>query len=673
MNQFTKGVVIASTLVAAFVELYLASGLSRPPFISIAIAGFVAAAIAGVWWPGHVSAVILVAPYLAPAAQLTWTGFESYSLEILWALPLLGLILSGRDAWRWHLPARWRWPLVSWALIVAVSWPIVFLRELDFTPSILSLTGASNTSIGISPWESGLAVTYWTLVHNIGLLWFDRLFGWYSAGGLGRFRSSVVWPLGAALAIACLLGVYQAFVDITFLNPHLWPHMGRASGTLGDANTFGVIAALWAPVAVLLARAVPQPWPVVAVIGGMALAAIGVSTSGSRTALGAMSLGLAAVAYESYRRWRATEGQPRPTARRLAPILAGALFLGAIVLLVVRGSSITNVVDRGSLGFIPGIGDLGVRESAWQLWDRFGYGSAAVRMIQEHPWAGVGVGSVHTLMHDFALVASGKDLVPDNAQNWYRHLFAELGLLGSLPWIAWCAVFGATLFSRASDRCDRFTLGILRGSLAGFGIVSLVGMPGQSLPVALTFWTMAFWFVSVKDVAATVPAPTTPVHPWRTNVWIATLALVAVHAIVTSADARGDLRPRNRSIRFGWDYRYGIGNLERSPDGSPGRRWTDLTSLSVIPIKGRVLKFVGWIDHPDADERPVHVRVWADSKMVHEGDLKRSAAIFLDIPATPGQTHMVLQTEISRMWKPRDFGRDDPRELGLSVRDWAWE
>jgi len=149
--------------------------------------------------------------------------------------------------------------------------------------------------------------------------------------------------------------------------------------------------------------------------------------------------------------------------------------------------------------------------------------------------------------------------------------------------------------------------------------------------------------------------------------------LVIAHAGLTYADARGDLLPRNRSTRFGWDYRYGISNPERSADGAPGRRWTELRSLSVVPVKGKVLKFVGWIDHPDADERPVHVRVWADRTLVYDDDLKRSAAIFLDIPAPPGKTHMVVETEISRMWRPRDFGRDDPRTLGLSVRDWTWE
>ncbi len=665
MNQFTKSVVVVSTFAAALVELYLATPY-RPTVMWIAIAGFAIAAIFGTRAQGILAPSILFSIYLMPAAYLVLLDYEHFSLEIVWILPLMGLIMSGRGAWHWALPQSWRWPLVTWALVVAVSWPIVFLREVDFSPWILPLN-VSNTSSGISPWQAGLSLTYAVLVHNTGLLWIDALFRWFSRERSPWFTSRILWPQAAAAAVACLAGVYQALVDVTFVSGHLWPHMRRAAGTLADANTFGVIAALWAPALLVLAHGFPQPWPIVAGTGGVALAAMGVLASGSRTALIALTIGLAAVAFEGFMAWRKA-GALMPSAKRLAPLVIGVLVLAVIVQVVARGWSITSVVARGSLGYIPGVGDLGIRESAWLLWDRFGYGSAAVRMITEHPWVGVGVGSFHTLVHDFAKAVSGQDLVSDNAQNWYRHLLAELGLLGSLPWIAWCAIFAATLLSRSPGSGDRFALGILRGSLAGFGIISLLGMPGQSLPVVLTFWTLAFWFWSLKGSEA----PTA--RGMATSTWVATLALVAIHTVITYADARGDLLPRNRSTRFGWDYRYGIDNAEPSLDGSPGRRWTERRSLSVIPVRGKVLKFVGWIDHPDGDERPVHVRVWADSKIVYDGDLKRSAAIYLDIPATTDKTHMVVETEISRMWKPRDFGRIDSRERrGWSVRDWTWE
>ena len=45
----------------------------------------------------------------------------------------------------------------------------------------------------------------------------------------------------------------------------------------------------------------------------------------------------------------------------------------------------------------------------------------------------------------------------------------------------------------------------------------------------------------------------------------------------------------------------------------------------------------------------------------------------LDIPATPGKTHMLIETSIDRTWRPSDSGSRDTRDLGLSIRDWVWE
>ncbi|MDP2055333.1 MAG: O-antigen ligase family protein [Acidobacteriota bacterium] len=669
MNSFTKGVVIASTLVVAFAQLYLATRLTYLELMGLATAGFAVGLVTGRWRPGVVTTLLLSVVYVAPAIHVALGRFESASLEIAWALPLLGLILSGRDGWRWNVPSRFRWPLVAWALVIAVSWPIVFLRELDFRIWTLPMPGVANTSIGITPWEAAHGVAYWALLNLLGLLWFDRLFGWYANGGLAEFRARAIYPMATGAFVACLISFYQGAIDIQFLNPHQWPYMRRASGTLGDANILGAVAALWAPLLVLLARRLTPPWPAIGGIIGVSVAALGVAMSGSRSAVIGLVLGIGALAVEGLLAWRRSAGPSRrlPPARQLLPIVAGLAALVLVGWLAATGSAVTSVVSRGAVRYMPFFGEVSMGQAVFEIfWERFGYGTAAVQMIREHPVSGTGIGTFHTLVNDFSMLVNGKNLVPDNAQSWYRHMLAELGVLGSLPWIAWCAVFGWTLFSRPPPSADRFAVGVLRATLAAFGVISMMGMPGQSMPVALTFWTLAFWFVMEQGT------PEEP-RPWSPVVWGATFVLVLAHAGLTYADARGDLRPRNRSMRFGWDYRYGISNPELSPDGSPGRRWTELRSLSMVPVKGKVLKFVAWVDHPDADERPVHTRVWADKRLVYDDGLKRSAAIFLDLEPAPGQTHLMIETEISRMWSPTDFGRSDRRILGLSVRDWTWE
>ena len=59
----------------------------------------------------------------------------------------------------------------------------------------------------------------------------------------------------------------------------------------------------------------------------------------------------------------------------------------------------------------------------------------------------------------------------------------------------------------------------------------------------------------------------------------------------------------------------------------------------------------------------------ADGRTIFDGPLKRSAPLFVDVPATPGKTHMVIEATIDRLYRPAN----DRRELGLSIRDWTWE
>ena len=174
-------------------------------------------------------------------------------------------------------------------------------------------------------------------------------------------------------------------------------------------------------------------------------------------------------------------------------------------------------------------------------------------------------------------------------------------------------------------------------------------MPGQSLTVILTFWTLVYWFASLKGSHHCLlnrrrrgrRASGRP-H-WRWSLFMPPSACPM--RVVTAAAKPIDALWLGLSIRHQ--------GSEPVPDGGPGRRWTDLESLSVVPVRGKVLKLVAWIDHPDGDERPVHVRIWVDKKIVYDDDLKRSDAIRRDIPAPPGETHIVVETEISRTWRPK--------------------
>ena len=675
ISAVTRGIVIVSTVAAAFVEVYLATEYA-PAILWIAVIGFGILLAIGSRVRAVALPLLLSATYLAPALLLIFNVGQDFSRDIVWLLPLLGLALSGPGVFRWSLPSRWQWPLVTWAMIVAVSWPIVFLREADFALWILPLERVSNTSVGISPWQVGLNIVYFVLAHNAGILFVDALFRWYD-GAYDRFRRDVLIPLSLTAALSSLVAVYQGFVDLTFLNSHFWAYMLRASGTFADANKLGSIVSFWAVGSIVLARRLPRPWPLVLTVIAIVLGITTAWLTGSRTGLAALTITILFAAIEMLRDWRA--GKSRIDLRRVAVAAVAVLALGTGLVFVLQKASTHTIVQRGALFYLPFYGDHSLRDTAneW-LWERFGYGPAAVEIIKEHPIDGIGVGVFHSQAYDFGKVAGYTIPQPDNAQNWLRHTLAELGLIGSVPVMWWCIVLSMLMLTRPLG--DRASFGMIRGVLIGFGFASMFGMPAQSIAIALTFWVFVYWLfeegAGVGHRASAVGDRASENAGWSTAAIIAATALIAIHAGTTTVDAFGDLRPRERAQRFDWYYRYGYvqpDDVEKDPGGNPvGRRWTTRQSLAVIPVKGKVLKFAAWVDHPDADVKPVHTQVWADSVMIYEGDLRR-APLFLDIAATPGKKYLILETKIDRLWRPSDSGRRDQRELGLSIRDWVWE
>src|SRR5215213_5163883 len=112
ISAVTRGIVIASTVFACWLEAYLANTYT-PQIYWLSIAGFIVIAIAGRRLHSAAMPVVMAALYLMPAIYLaTPIGTPGYGLDVIWILPLMGLIVSDRGAWEWSLPARWRWPLV---------------------------------------------------------------------------------------------------------------------------------------------------------------------------------------------------------------------------------------------------------------------------------------------------------------------------------------------------------------------------------------------------------------------------------------------------------------------------------------------------------------------------------------------------------------------------------
>jgi hypothetical protein len=642
MDRATKLIAIASTcaLVALKVAL-LAPGW--PPLLWMSAGFFVGGAVLASFDRRFVGVVLLFL-YIFPALVGLLHGIYHINADVIWMSALLGVMAPDAFRSRWHVPARWRAPLALWALVCVAATIVVFGREMDFYPVLLSERGVVNSVTG----GGGPAfVTQWVLhvglVLLIGIVWFDWLFG-----ARLDMHNDIATPLLVSCLMLAAVSMYQLFVDFAFLNINVFGGLGRASGTMFDANASGNIAGFWVGGAIIWAWGLPR-WKIPLAAFTCTAAWLAVWASGSR---GAFLLAVACTLFALF--------AFRDVILRLPRRVSGAQLAAAAVLLAVIGWTATYVNPQivGPLtrvrDTLPAASASSIGNFAWRMWDRDGYGSAALAMIDQFPAFGIGVGGYHLMLDDFV---RGPLLPPDNAQNWFRHQLAEFGLVGSVGWIAWTIIFGGFVIRPKPD-APRASM-VARGALIGFAIVSLVGVPAQSLPVAITFWTFAFWYVSL------VGAP--PAEPIPQRRWVAVAIVAVVFLAGTGYAATTSLRLASRAQRAGFTFKYGLYDPE--PDREFGEvRWARHRSAIVIDARSRQMEVSVSVNHHDIQDHPVDAKVWIDGSLALDTRLTDTSWRTFPVRVPDGERRVILETWVSRVLNPFEFGVMDGRQLGLLVR-----
>ena len=615
--------------------------------------------LAGRTAPRPAAGFTLAAGYLVPVLFAVLLGRFYDPYLVVWMAALLGVIVACSPLKSWSLPSSWQAPIALWGLVIALSWPVVVLREFDFVPPVLLLSGGNaNSNLGGLPQEVAIWVLGVALSQGLGLLWLDWLHGQFTPLDLGQFRKFVLAPLGVTAALGSILGLYQGLIDPATLSGGRWPELRRAAGSMLDANASGTLFALWC--VGLPAVALPAPWRwKIAAAAGALVACAGAWATGSRTALLAAVIGLGAAVIAA---WRAV---PKWYVRVGFLTAAAAVCLLLFSTIGQFGELTESPVER-VLATIPGrsVSIMSVRQLALHLWERDGYGTAAVRIIRELPLVGGGLGAFHTLSSDYARLAGAGPVPADNAQNWYRHQLAELGILGSLGWISWVALY-MWLLIRTRGAGERATeSGIVKGLLVAIGVISLLGMPTQSPALALTFWTYAFWYVLLVNppMLRSDEPPRQPPALWLA-VWTIAIAFVAGTAYVAATD----LRVPYRALRADWYYVSGfLAPVVRS-DGLQFRV-TDKKAVEVFPIEKRWLKLTVWADHPNAQQDPVEIKIWRDRALILRTVARDATPITRYVEAPAGHRRMMIQTWVERTWR----SRPDTRPQGLEVAKWEW-
>jgi hypothetical protein len=514
------------------------------------------------------------------------------------------------------------------------------LRSVDFHPDLLTRTRLPHEALGGVTYQSIGWVGHVALVLVIGILWFD----WLLSLDGGFFRRWVITPFACSSLVLAAASLYQMTRDITFLNPTVYAAIGRATGTLFDANTAGALAALWIGGWIALGHANRRPLLIGA--PGVLLAWGAVWASASRTALASALLVTLFAALAVL----------KPIVRRPRALAAVLLF----AFLVCAGGVVAlsrSAAAAGPLARLRGTVTLATtspRQLAQSLWDRDGYGLAANRMIARYPLFGIGVGAFHEMAPEFA-----GSLPADNAQNWFRHQLAETGVIGSLGWLAFVISFAWWILR--VRRGEAAAIWAIRGMLIAFVLVSLVGMPGQDPAVAITFWTIAAW-----------AAITTGMPPLRARAssiaWGAVLVIVLAAGIGTAQLAAGRLRVPVRiqqSISGDYaEYSYGFWAAEQDDQGE--FRWAGTNATAVIQAGGRVMQLTAAVNFPDVAEHPTHAKAWVDGRLVIDERLTGDApSVTRSIPLPPGERRVLIETRADRSVVAPP---PDGRALALQVR-----
>ena len=636
LDKLTKRAVLVTVPVLAALQVAVSGDESLTLRIA-ALAAFAAGWIASRRTKA-LAAWMLLAP-LAPALVFRALGTQGMIADVVWMSGLSASLVRTTSWNEWALPRTWRVLLGGWGLTLSLVWPVLIARESSLDIRTLGDFTTANSWAMMSAPQVVIWTAYAIQTQLLGLLWLDFVCRDFRARR--EHFPTVVHAMWIGVTAASVVAVVQGTVDISFLNTPFWIAERRATGTLLDANGYAVAAAVAGPIGFFALRksGVSAIWA----LAVLALNWSGVWMSGSRTGLMCALIGGAGMAVGFVQR-------PKMTLRTVSATAGIVAVIGLAVLLARADGPLARLKGPEA------------RSQLAQLWARGGYGTVAVQMTREHPLAGVGAGGYRYLAPDYFRVLANMQLPPDNAQNWWRHQLAELGISGSLLVLVWSGLVAWHVLARgrSANRTQAWTA---RGLLAGIGLCSLFGMPTQNPIVLLWFFFLVAWLTTlspVPDREAVLPLKWDRVAP------LVVVVLAVVHVGGQILLARGPLSVAERARRFSRDYVAGGYGPERREDGHEFH-WTDNRSEFILPAHTRWIAVSIWAHHPDITERPVRVTLSSPCRTVFQYELRSPEPVYVGVTLPPGMNTFDAVVRASRTWRPADYGQKDTRRLGVAV------
>jgi len=406
--------------------------------------------------------IVLVPPFLlVPDAK------EAFRLPKLMASEWLALASLLLLSWQVRAAETVRWADLWRRPAVRAAVPMLLVASLSLATTAHPLHVREGL---IDLWIGAAALIGWSLT--------------LSSDRLAALLRGLLWP-AAALALFGILQYHGLFQPMQFSGIGYDPRLAMTStaGNPGDLGAYLVLPCLVAQW--LLARRVSGParWGAIAVLA-LGVYALAVSqTLASLAAIAAGSLVLWAVVLPG---------------RRVALGLAGGALLALILVLAVtplrtRVLAKTEAARRGEWNAV-----LTGRLDGWR---------AALWMLREHPWTGVGQGAFRPefVPAKLALLDRGVEFyapqvtpVFGNAHNDVLESGADWGIpgLAALGWALW--TLAAALRSRAAGTERAFAL----AAVTALAILAVGYFPFHIALIAYPALLCLAWMLQPRDAEA---------------------------------------------------------------------------------------------------------------------------------------------------------------------------
>lgn len=312
------------------------------------------------------------------------------------------------------------------------------------------------------------------------------------------------------------------------------------------------------------------------------------------------------------------------------------------------------------------------------LWKR------ALKMIQDSPITGTGIGTFHSLSQNYQKKSTPKRLfnnqyspqeieelgilaLNENAHNYYLQLTAELGILTLCLWLSvilFCLYNGIRfIHSNPDQKQFHFISGLSFGIIA-YLLTMLTGHPLLLFEQQLFFW----YYLAILPL----PCYLETVHNRQSRngrSWIGP-ALIILLILYTWAALKPPLFPGNKFInRLG----YGFYKLEHQKDPNNNFivwRWSMQKAQKILFLNSDILHFRLSADTSNSQlPEGLEVKIFANNQLL---DLRHfidggTKTLTYYVPNQKNR-NLKLRLECSRTFNPYQLGiNDDHRDLGVML------